>query len=131
MQYRLVIVSPSVVSAGKLTRAELSEAVEVVNRVATENHLELHMQGHVTNLVASYVVVPHGLLRGESAVYVAVRLEPDSGDLVVSTTDSPSYTYTALVARVHKEIYKGLVGYFGKSRVTKKTRTMSNPAWFE
>ncbi|MBI3849389.1 MAG: hypothetical protein HY298_03710 [Verrucomicrobia bacterium] len=128
MQDRLVTLSPTI-AVGSLTRTELSEAIDTVQHVAIANHLSLEMDKAATNLLALYVRRSNGVYR-DPIIYMAVWLEPTNGNLVVATSDIPSNEHAATASRIHKEIYKGLTERFGKSRVKKKTKIMSNPAWF-
>jgi hypothetical protein len=130
IQYRNVFLDPSRESSGKLSRAELSEALSAVDAVAVENHLRRIARIN-TNDLAYY--------RGEWAkawgepkpqIDVSARLDPNTGGLVVRASDSRSFAHTHGVEHVSRQVYGALINHFGASRVARRTDTFPTLEWF-
>ena len=130
MTDRIVTLSSSGVSTPGMTRAELSDALDIVDQVAGDNKLHLDVELKGTNLVASYVGATHGFFNN-GTVYVMIHEDPGSHALIITSSDIPSYSRSETVLRIQKEIYEQFTTRFGKGRVAKTKKTMSDPGWFE
>jgi hypothetical protein len=131
MTDRIVVLSDFGISIPEATRAELSDALDIVDQIARENQLHLQPERNGTNLVASYVgPIKHGFFNNGTA-YMDIDQYLSRHALVITTSDNPPNSKSGTVFRIQKEIYQRFTARFGKERVTKTKTTMHDSTWFE